>query len=689
MQESIHQKSPLVSVIIPADIYTPHLLQAIESVNNQTYPHLEVIIISHSALETDLKKIEDELRSQTNEGRTYQFYYSFSKKVSALINQGLKASTGEYLTVLLPIDYYHPQRIEKCINAMIQSQFECLFSRVQAVDKEGLKFMPDHPWRQWYEDVMFNMINNHTLEYNFLIHNIAVCAGNFLFSKKLYDKIGEFDEQTPFFSHAYILEAIPHFTISYLNEELYTLRLLEDIKHVELSENQEENKRLKFQYFLKSNAQKPSNIYAPSPFYSPGPYYKMQNHFKFNQMLNTFVQQPTILSIDETLLLSYEKSSKNISFASKSITLVTHDLALGGGAPKLLLDLAQELRNKGYKPNILSLANGPLRKEFENLQFPVKVVPRHLLRWVKKIGKFKRLCLLMRLLVYVHMNSSRKIIINSSASWPLALSLTLLSFFKQITWYIHESYSPIVYLQTGLAKKLLNKLVQLKTFNFWFGSDSTKNIWEKAIGVTGKVKYWSGLKTLPLVKNQKQEIKNLLAVGISHPRKGIHYLVDAFILCIKENRIPNDVCLTIIGIPQKIDTFNAEIILKIMAHNLQNRIKLHSCISAEEMNQYYKSADLFIQASMLECMPLSLLQAMSEGIPIITTDVNGCSEAIKHQETGYLCPAFSSSALANLITEAVQDYKKTRIFGENAQKFFSKHFAMDVTVEKILEEIKT
>lgn len=664
---------PLVSVIIPVQDENRFISHALESIYQQTYPHIEIIVVSSKPLE------------QFSKSRSIRWQHSKSETIPQKINEGLKISKGEYLTVLLPTDSYHPERIEVITQKMIDSKIDLVFTRVRAVDHNNHKLWPEHPFRLWYEDMMFNIINHHNLEYSFLINHLAVCMGNVVFSRKLYNQIGELNDLNSF-SYDFVLRAIPFFNLNYIESELYNFRVLEPIaKQDESIDNKEEKSLIQLNYFLNVLSNKPINQNAPSLEFSPYQFCKLQDRLGFNRMLNKFIQKTTESNSE---VMTSSLSIDNFPEAhKKDITLVTHDLAIGGGAPKLVLDLALELQNKGYKPNILSLANGPLKEEFKKLNLPLEIVPRRLLRWTKMLGKFKRIFLLIQMILYAHFKTSQHIIINSSASWPFALPFALFSFRKKIHWYIHESYSPMAYLHTGLAKKLLQKGIHNKIFSFWFGSISTQKIWESAVDAIGKVKYWSGFESAPSSVNPRNEIKNILAIGTSHPRKGTHYLVDAFIACVKEGKIPDDVCLVVIGLPQKIDHFNADIVLKVVLNNLQDRIKLFSCISADELIVHFKKADLFVQPSILECMPLSLLQAMAEGIPIISTDVNGCAEAIHHHKTGYQCRPFSSKALADAITEAVNNPKKTRELGENGRRYFSENFAKKITVEKILEEI--
>ncbi len=683
-------KYPLVSIIIPLYGDEKFIPQALLSVFNQTYSNIEMIIVGDSSNEKSLQIADSVLKewekAPINKNLKIQFKKEGTQNLPDNINQGLKLASGQYLTILNSIDYYHPERITKLMQKAQEFELHLAFTRVIAMDHENKSLIPEHPWRLYYEDIMFHTIHSPTLEFNFLKYNLAICSGNLLFSRKLYEIVNHFRDFKCVFCQDFILRAIQHFEINFVNEELYYIRLFKnDYLFNELHGDKTELKQIQFEYFLNANLNSPSNQNAPSPWHWPHQFYKLCDSLHFNDSFGQFIQKPSPESINS--VFQKDSATPVKPKGTKKISLISHDLALGGGAPKLLLDLALELRNAGYSPSVLSLADGPLKLEFEKCNIPVDIVPRDILKWKKKYGKLKRIFLLFRTILYINLKTSSHIIINSSASWPFALPFSLFSWFKNIHWYIHESYSPMVYLTTGLAKKLLSKSINKGTFSFWFGSDSTKNIWTSAIGVTGKTKYWSGIAIQKNLTNKEGPIKNLLTVGTCHARKGTQYLVDAFISCITNKQIADDVFLTIIGMPDKMDHFNARIILKILKHNLQHRIKLISCISIQEIETYYKATDLFIQASILECMPLSLLKAMSQGIPTISTDVNGCSEAIQHHVTGYLCRPFSSIALADSITEAVQNFEQTRKFGKNAQIVFKEKFAQDITVNEILKEI--
>ena len=57
-----------------------------------------------------------------------------------------------------------------------------------------------------------------------------------------------------------------------------------------------------------------------------------------------------------------------------------------------------------------------------------------------------------------------------------------------------------------------------------------------------------------------------------------------------------------------------------------------------ELDQYFEWADIFIQASNYEGLPHSILEAINYEIPILSTEVGGCSAILNKGERGYIIP---------------------------------------------------
>jgi glycosyltransferase involved in cell wall biosynthesis len=105
-------KSPKVSVIVPNYNYGKYIEQAIESVLSQTYKNIEIIVVDDGSTDNSLEVLERyrnkiTLITQKNQG------------VSAARNNGVRASSGEYIAFLDPDDVWLPTKIEKQVSKML------------------------------------------------------------------------------------------------------------------------------------------------------------------------------------------------------------------------------------------------------------------------------------------------------------------------------------------------------------------------------------------------------------------------------------------------------------------------------------------------------------------------------------------------------------------------------------------
>lgn len=676
--------SPLISIIIPTDHSAQYLETALKSVNEQTFKNLELIFIDNQSSDTTIAIIQAFI--ETTKFSCTLIQENFHSTAQA-IQKGLSRAKGTYLTFLPPQDYFPPTRMHRLIEKATRDDVHFIFTRVDLLEASGKRCSFDTTLKTSYEKELFDVINMPSVEFSFFSSNLALTYGNMFFSKKLYDTVAHYKDYKYHDCLGFIIEALKYYPLCFLNENLYNFRLINPpLSTEEQILSQKELDGIYHDYFVSVHRTPPSNPNAPSKDFFIDFFLLIRHRLNFDRSLASYIDTPSI-SPREPMDVNLNASSPTLPKKNSKISLITHNLETGGGGPKLVLDLSQCLKEQGYQVSVFSVVDGPLKKEFINLDIPLHIFPKYCLKWTENNSRMSRFSSLLLATIYINLKTASNIIVNSAASYSAALPLALFSINKRVQWYIHESFAPTIYLKTGLSKKLLKLIQKRNNFSFWFGSESTKNIWNSILDIPGKVLYWSGLKKELKPTSSNKPIKNILAIGYSSPRKGFHFLVDAFINCLKKKAIPDDVTLTLIGFAQPLGGYNQDIILKILGENLQDRIKIVSCIEIEEVKEFFEKADLFIQPSILECLPLSLLQAMSLGIPVITTDVNGCKEAISHHFSGYLCNSSSTASLEKALTEAIQNPIQTRQYAANAQNVFNEKFSIETTLSKIVDQL--
>ena len=679
-------KHPLVSVIIPVYNHASYVTEAIYSVFNQSYPHIELIIIDDGSNDNCCSVIDSVLASWKTPDHITRNITFIKQQVNqgahATINRGLSLAQGEWLTILNSDDYYHIERIQTLVQKTTKAKAEIAFTYVVAVDAENKTLPPDHSWWRWYERARYELfLKSPTVGFKLLDDNLAISTGNLFFSKKLFQEIGPFKNLKLVHDKDFILRALVISEPLLVRNYLYYYRLHGEntvfkVAHLFESELNEVNR----QYLMSVSAQPPKNKQAPCHWYWPLEFAKWRDRLKMDKGLGVYIQAPTnkktsIAGLD-SLLKKY--------LPGEPITIISHDLSLSG-IPKLVADLALCLSKHGYSPRIISLADGPMRQELEKYGYYVHV-----------ISNKSKLLSFLSLFYAIFFRVRGRVIANSIMSWTMVLPLAIFRPWSRPIWYIHESYTPIAIFK-GLRGKIVNQAIKLSKKlvppQLWFGSESTRQAWKYSHLSEGKVLYWSGISKQENSTKQssREPLKKLLTVGTASARKGTHTLIEAFLTCLKEKRIPKDTTLTIVGFP---DSNNKEFpslgdsILKIITSQYEKNIHLVGSAHPYDLDQYFEDADVFVQCSTLECLPIALLTAMSIGLPIITTNVDGCNEAIIDNQTGLVCFPYDIDSLCESIERAVNNPELSYELGKNAQETFNNSFSLEATQGALLNALK-
>jgi hypothetical protein len=99
----------------------------------------------------------------------------------------------------------------------------------------------------------------------------------------------------------------------------------------------------------------------------------------------------------------------------------------------------------------------------------------------------------------------------------------------------------------------------------------------------------------------------------------------------------------------------------ITENGLSDRVELLG--ARADIPELLARADVFVLSSRSEGFPVSVLEAMAAGLPVVATNVGGVAEAVDHGKTGFLVPAGDSQALARAVERLVADPRLRRRLG--------------------------
>lgn len=160
------------------------------------------------------------------------------------------------------------------------------------------------------------------------------------------------------------------------------------------------------------------------------------------------------------------------------------------------------------------------------------------------------------------------------------------------------------------------------------------------------------------INNTRKKIR-LISVGRFEEVKNHKIMIEAISLTLSSH---NNIELVLVGDGE----LRGEIENQIEEKELNDYVLLHGVTSnvSEELNK----ADIYVMSSDAEGLPLSVLEAMACGLPIITTAAGGVVDIVKNGENGLVTPIGNAEALSQAISTMIENNILRKSMGENSRK---------------------
>lgn len=88
---------------------------------------------------------------------------------------------------------------------------------------------------------------------------------------------------------------------------------------------------------------------------------------------------------------------------------------------------------------------------------------------------------------------------------------------------------------------------------------------------------------------------------------------------------------------------------------LSDSVRFTGRLDRDEMARVYREADISINPSRVDNMPVSILEAMASGTPVVSTAVGGIPFLVEHRKTALLVPPGSPEMMADAIKQIMED----------------------------------
>jgi len=156
--------------------------------------------------------------------------------------------------------------------------------------------------------------------------------------------------------------------------------------------------------------------------------------------------------------------------------------------------------------------------------------------------------------------------------------------------------------------------------------------------------------------------------------KGLEHLLRAWETITSARK---DMCLALVGSGHG-DLLSREDELRrfVSERDLQSRVIFTGAVS--NVHEYLQAADVFVFPSEHEAFGLSLVEAMSCGLPVVACAVGGIPEIIRHSENGILAEPGDSDALAREIPRLLDQPELAQSLGAKARQTVCERYSINV-----------
>lgn len=170
----------------------------------------------------------------------------------------------------------------------------------------------------------------------------------------------------------------------------------------------------------------------------------------------------------------------------------------------------------------------------------------------------------------------------------------------------------------------------------------------------------------------------IIFLGVLIKRKGLFDLLSAFSVALEKSLVP--LKLIIAGDGEEYSALNQVVKNK----GLSEFIKFSGWISSDEKFRLLKKSQVLILPSYNEGLPMSILEAMSFGLPIISSDVGSIDEVVIHNENGFLTSPGNIEMLSEYIVSISSDRERWENMSKSAKILSHSKFSEKAYFDKLI-----
>lgn len=230
---------PLVSVLIPAYNHENYIQETIESIINQTYPNIELIILDDGSKDKTWEKITELKPKCENRFVKIHFETKQNEGTCITLNKLLKLSSGEFVYIIASDDLAKPQAIEKEVKFLQNNpDYALAVGDNEYVDSMGKQiFRTPKAFTSNIKNAKYKTVKeflSSKLKIDFLsddfgsyktLYKENYIPNGYLIRKNIFETIGNFTKNAPLEDFWLMLQISKYKKMKYIDEILFSYRI--------------------------------------------------------------------------------------------------------------------------------------------------------------------------------------------------------------------------------------------------------------------------------------------------------------------------------------------------------------------------------------------------------------------------------------------------------------------------------
>ena len=125
---------------------------------------------------------------------------------------------------------------------------------------------------------------------------------------------------------------------------------------------------------------------------------------------------------------------------------------------------------------------------------------------------------------------------------------------------------------------------------------------------------------------------------------------------------------------------------------VSDNVEFPGWVRGDTKDKLLREADVFFLPSYNEGMPMSVLDAMGYGLPVVSTNVGGIPKIVHDGENGYCCKAGDTDVMSEAITDLLMDQLKREKMAEDSISIVKAKYSLEAHIscmEDVYEKVMT